>query len=388
MITTRRFTTTLGHEDSGTGRSIPPACLPDFPLMALAVLLLLACPVITPRADVPCGTFSIVAHDPATGEVGVAVQSRVFGVGQRVAWAQGGVGAVATQAQSNESFGPNGLRMLAAGLTAQETLDALLAHDQGRDNRQVGVVDAQGGVANWTGSGCLNWAGDSAGVGFTCQGNILTGADVVAGMARAFQETAGQELALRLITALEAGQAAGGDSRGQQSAAILIGRYHPQYPEYTYRYVDIHVEDHATPIVELRRLFEMYEAQGLVQAHMRFAEWRTAQGDSAGACLERERVGQVLVRAVERDVRDAGMLNSLAWYAATNDLYLPQALIAAQRAVELEPSDSNILDTLAEVHFRLGQTEQAIAVETRARELSPEDRYLEEQLARFRGTQR
>lgn len=355
-----------------------------------AFFALLACGLIAaaPRAAEPCGTFSIVAHDPATGEVGVAVQSRVFGVGPRVAWAQGGVGAIATQAQSNESFGPIGLGMLGAGLTAQETLDALLAHDKGRDNRQAGVVDARGGVANWTGAACLNWAGDSAGVGFTCQGNILTGADVVAGMARAFQESAGQELALRMIKALEAGQAAGGDSRGQQSAAILIGRVHPDYPEYAQRYVDIRVEDHATPIAELRRLYELYEAQGLVQAHMRFAEWRAAQGDSAGARHERELVGQVLVRALDRDVRDAGMLNSLAWFAATNDLYLPEALVAAQRAVELEPRDTNILDTLAEVYFRLGRIEEAIATESRAAEMAPQDSYLKEQLTRFRAARR
>ncbi len=353
--------------------------------LALAAWALLCA---APRADQTCGTFSIVAHDPSTGEVGVAVQSRVFGVGPRVAWAQGGIGAIATQAQSNESFGPNGLAMLGAGLTAQETLNALLAHDEGRESRQAGVVDARGGVANWTGSACLHWAGDSAGVGFTCQGNILTGADVVAGMVSAFEASAGQELALRLIKALEAAQAAGGDSRGQQSAAVLIGRPHPDYPEYAQRYVDIRVEDHATPIAELRRLYEIYEAQGLVQAHMRFAEWRAAQGDSAGARHERELVGQVLVRALDRDVRDAGMLNSLAWFAATNDLYLDEALVAAQRAVDLQPRDSNILDTLAEVYFRLGKTEQAIATESRALEIAPEDNYLKEQLARFRGSQR
>jgi uncharacterized Ntn-hydrolase superfamily protein len=175
------------------------------------------------------------------------VQSRVFGVGPRVAWARGGIGAVATQAQSNESFGPTGLYLLEAGLSAEETLDWLLAHDEARAYRQVGIVDARGGVANWTGANCLSWAGDSAGVAYSCQGNILASGQVVAGMVQAFETTRGQELGRRLITALEAAQAAGGDSRGQQSAAILIGREHPQYPEYTYRYVDIRVEDHATP---------------------------------------------------------------------------------------------------------------------------------------------
>lgn len=339
----------------------------------------------TSSAEESVGTFSIVAYDSTTGEVGVAVQSRVFGVGVRVAWARGGIGAIATQASSNESFGPNGLTLLEAGLTAQETLDKLLGDDEGRSNRQVGVVDAGGGVANWTGTGCSSWAGDSAGVGVTCQGNILTGPDVVTDMIRAFRRTSGEELARRMIAALEAGQAAGGDSRGQQSAAILIGRYHPQYPEYTERYVDIRVDDHEQPIAELHRLYEMYEAQGMVQAHMRFAAWREEEGDDGGAQRERDRVGRALEWALEGSVEDAGMLNSLAWFTAINDIYLPQALIAAKKAVELEPENTAILDTLAEVYFRLGRVDEAIDTITGALALAPDDGYLKEQLERFRA---
>ena len=338
-------------------------------------------------ADVATGTFSIAAYDSLTGEVGVAVQSRVYGVGPRVAWVQGGVGAIATQAQSNESFGPTGLRLLETGLSAQETLDWLLRHDPGRDNRQVGVVDARGGVANWTGASCLFWAGDSTGAGYTCQGNILVSAEVVAGMRLAMEDTRGQDLARRLLAALDAAQAAGGDSRGQQSAALLIGRVHPEFPEYTSRYVDVRVEDHSEPIAELRRLYEIYEAQGLVQAHLRFATWLDGQGDSLGARRERERVGEVLRRMLESGEGDAQMLNSLAWFTVIHDIYLDEALAAAQRAAELEPEDSNILDTLAEVYFRKGQVEKAIEIESRALELSPEDAYLKEQLERFRGAE-
>jgi len=345
-------------------------------VLALA-LLALAVPA--------AATFSIVAYDPETGELGVAVQSKVFGVGPRVAWARGGVGAIATQAQSNESFGPEGLRLLAAGLDATAARDTLIARDAGRDLRQLAIVDATGGVAAWTGPGCSHWAGDAQGVSFSCQGNILVGPAVVAEMARAFSESKGRELGDRLIAALEAGQAAGGDSRGQQSAALLVTRVHPDYPEYAERYIDIRVEDHPLPIAELRRLFTLYEAQGLVQAHLRFSEWLQAKGDAAGARRESERVGLLLLRTVERPDADAGTLNALAWFAATHDLHLEAALIAAQRAVALEPKDSNILDTLAEVLFRRGETAKAIEVETRALELNPEDAYLKEQLARFRG---
>jgi uncharacterized Ntn-hydrolase superfamily protein len=354
-------------------------------LAVLTLALLSGAPVF---AAEPCGTFSIVAYDSSTGEVGVAVQSCVFGVGSRVAWVEGQVGAIATQAMSNESFGPNGLRMLAAGMSARETMDRLLARDADRDHRQVGIVDAKGGAANWTGSDCLHWAGDSAGVGFSCQGNILVSAEVVRGMVRAFGETAGQELARRLIGALDAAQAAGGDSRGRQSAAILIGRHHPDYSEYAQRYVDIRVEDHKTPIAELRRLYEIYESQGLVQAHLRFAQWLEAEGDSAAAGGERERVGEVLGRILHQGIEDAQVLNSLAWFSAIHDIYLEQALQAAQRAVELKPEDSNILDTLAEVHFHLGNSAKAIEIESRALELSPDDAHLKKQLARFRGISR
>jgi len=336
-------------------------------------------------ADDRCGTFSIVACDTTTGEVGVAVQSRVFGVGPRVAWVRGGIGAIATQAQSNESFGPRGLDLLAAGLSAGETLEWLVAHDTLAARRQLGVVDARGSVAHWTGPECLFWAGDSSGGGFTCQGNILVGPDVVAAMVGAFEGAAGRELADRLIAALEAGQAAGGDSRGRQSAAVLVGRPHPEFPEYAHRYVDIRVDDHATPIAELRRLYDMYAAQGLVQAHSRFADYLARIGDEPGAQRERTRIADVLRRLLAQNVEEAGTLNALAWYAATHDLYLSDALIAAQRAVALEPENSNILDTLAEVHFRRGEIGQAIAVAERALTLSPDDPYLQGQLARFRG---
>lgn len=344
-------------------------------LLAFVLLVLVAAPA--------AATFSIVAYDAETGEVGVAVQSRVYGVGQRVAWARGGVGAVATQANSNESFGPQGLALLAAGLSAEEALKQLLAHDEGRDQRQLGIVDMDGAVAAWTGPGCSDWAGDRQGAAFSCQGNILAGAAVVDDMAQAFAAAEGRELADRLIAALEAGQAAGGDRRGRQSAAVLVGRAHPDFPEYAERYVDIRVEDHATPIAELRRLYGMYEGQGLVQAHMRFAEWLADAGDEAAADAERGRVGELLVRTLERPDATAGTLNGLAWFTATHDIYLDQALAAAERAVNLEPTDSNILDTLAEVQYRRGDAEAALATIGRALELSPGDAYLTGQKERF-----
>ena len=217
-------------------------------------------------AGEPVATFSIVGFDPETGELGVAVQSKFFAVGAVVPWAKAGVGAIATQAFANTTYGPRGLEMLEAGTSAQETVDALLAADDPaqRSRRQVGIVDAKGGVAAFTGQECLSWAGDEKGEHFTAQGNILVDERTVEAMANAFRTTKGR-LGEKLMRALEAGQAAGGDSRGQQSAAILIVKEGGGYAGYDDRYCDLRVDDHAEPIKELRRIFDMWRVDANIR---------------------------------------------------------------------------------------------------------------------------
>jgi uncharacterized Ntn-hydrolase superfamily protein len=202
-------------------------------------------------------TFSIVARDPETGDLGVAVASKFLAVGAVVPWLRAGVGAVATQAHANVAYGPDGLAMIEGGLTAQEALDRLVAADAERDLRQAGIVDSHGNAATWTGPGCSDWAGGRTGDGFCCQGNILTGPDVVDAMADAYSTATGT-FAERLITALDAGQAAGGDSRGQQSAAIAIVRSGGGYGGGNDRWIDLRVDDHPTPLTELRRLVALH----------------------------------------------------------------------------------------------------------------------------------
>lgn len=202
-------------------------------------------------------TFSIVARDPANGDLGVAVASKFLSVGAVVPWAQAGIGAAATQALANMGFGPQGLALMADGMSAVETLESLLAQDEGREHRQAGFVDDAGGAAAFTGTNCSAWAGHIIGEGFTCQGNILTGPEVVEAMATAFRTTGG-ELAERLLAALLAGDRAGGDSRGRQSAALYVARAHGSYGGYTDRYVDLRVDDHADPVPELARLLELH----------------------------------------------------------------------------------------------------------------------------------
>jgi uncharacterized Ntn-hydrolase superfamily protein len=203
-------------------------------------------------------TFSIVGYDPKTEELGIAVQSKFIGVGAVVPWAKAGVGAVATQSYANTSYGPAGLKLMEDGRTAQEALDILIANDEGRAKRQAGIVDAKGNAATYTGDECFDWAGGVTGPNFAAQGNILVSKETVEAMGNTFQKTEGS-LAYRLTQALDAGQEAGGDSRGRQSAALLIVKEKGGYAGYNDRAIDLRVDDHPDPIKELIRIFNLHQ---------------------------------------------------------------------------------------------------------------------------------
>jgi len=203
-------------------------------------------------------TFSIVAFDPETGDLGVAVQSKFPNVRAVVPWAKAGVGAVATQSFANTSYGSRGLKLMENGASAEEAMRILTSSDEQREQRQAGIVDASGRSANFTGKECFNWAGGITGKNFAVQGNVLAGKAVVEGIARAFQETKGP-LAERLIAALESGQKAGGDRRGMQSAALLVVRKGGGYGGYTDNFIDISVYDNPDPIAELRRCYNLHK---------------------------------------------------------------------------------------------------------------------------------
>lgn len=207
----------------------------------------------------PVATFSIVGYDAETGQLGIAVQSKFFAVGAVVPWAEAGVGAIATQSWANTTYGPNGLKLLKSGRSAEQTLKRLIADDPGHATRQVGIVDAKGNVANYTGDECNEWAGAVSGEHYTAQGNILAGEDVVKAMGKAFEETEG-ELADKLMAALFAGQDKGGDTRGQQSAALLVVQEGRGYGGFNDRYIDLRIDDAEEPIEELQRLLELHKA--------------------------------------------------------------------------------------------------------------------------------
>src|SRR5215211_5595236 len=211
-------------------------------------------------AEPPFATFSIVAFDSEARQWGVATQSKFLAVGSVVPWAEAESGAVATQSYANPRYGPDGLALMRQGIPADEVVRRLTEADDGRETRQLGVVDAEGRAATFTGRECHDWAGGRTGDGYAAQGNILVSAATVDALAERFESTRGRPLAERLIDALAAAQAAGGDSRGQQSAALLVVEKDGGYANLTDVLVDLRVDDHERPIEELRRLYALHDA--------------------------------------------------------------------------------------------------------------------------------
>lgn len=251
-------------------------------------------------------TFSIVARDPANGDVGVAVASKFLAVGSAVPWAEAEVGAVATQSYANTSCGPRGLAMMKAGLSATEALERLIAEDEGRDQRQLGVVDVQGRAAAYTGKGCYGWAGHLLREGVACQGNILTGPETLDAMVEAFECISGQ-LSDRLSAALKAGDEAGGDRRGKQAAALLVMRKGAGYGGFNDVLVDVRVDDHLEPVPELGRLLDLH--------HLYFG---TTPPE------EKVRIDEALVREFQERMRRFGYYDgamSGAWDEATQSAF-------------------------------------------------------------------
>jgi uncharacterized Ntn-hydrolase superfamily protein len=286
---------------------------------ALAAALLVALPAAAASPRRPIATFSIAARDPATGELGVAVASRFFGVGTVVPWARAGVGAVATQAFANTGYGPRGLDLLERGASPAEALAILLRADADRERRQVGLVAADGASVTYTGAGCTTWAGGRSGPGYAVQGNILTGEPVVDAMEKAFLAAPGT-LAERLYAALAAGDAAGGDSRGRQSAALLVVKAGAGYGGFTDRAVDLRVDDHPQPLAELRRLL------------------------------------------------DLALLNQ-AWnegWTAFTQRRFAEALVAQERAARLGPENGEVLYDLAVIRLAAGKRPEALQALGRA----------------------
>ncbi len=277
-------------------------------------------------ADEGEGTFSIIARDPASGELGMAVHSKAHAVGSRTISAKGGVAVIAHQATSNPMYGQVGLELLQRGMTPQQALDYMVRADEGRDSRQVSILDMQGRSASWTGSRPQDWKGHRCTPDYCVQGNILAGPQVLEGMARGFEAAAGQPLAERLLLALDGGQAEGGDRRGMQSAALMIVKPLAGAAGFSDRIIDARVDDHRSPIVELRRVFNVFRANQMIA--------------DANRQLQGNRQEEAVRTAIAASELAPGSDN--AWVGLAN-IYLkagrkPESLAALRRAIELNPA--------------------------------------------------
>lgn len=283
-------------------------------LLLAGCLLPAVSPAQPPGAARPVHTYSIVARDPDTGELGVAVQSHWFAVGTLVPWARAGVGAIATQSFIDVRYGVEGLALLQAGKSAPEALAALLRADPTPEVRQVGMIDAQGRVAQHTGRQCIRYAGHLAGDNFAVQANLMADPGVPEAMAAAFRAARG-DLAERLLAALDAAQAVGGDLRGRQSAALRVVRAQPSERPWEDTLVDLHVEDHPAPLRELRRLLTLERAYD-----------RMNEGDHA---LERNDIDGALAQYAAAEALAPDNVEMQFWHAV--------ALVNAQRVADALP---------------------------------------------------
>ena len=292
--------------------------------ISLVFLLLINCMVVAAQQR-PVHTFSIVARDPDTGELGVAVQSHWFSVGPIVPWAEAGVGAVATQSFVDPSYGKNGLEMMRAGKSAPDVLKELLGKDEAREVRQVAMIDAQGRVEAWTGRNDIQAAGHIVGKNFSVQANLMLNDKVWPAMARAFENTKG-DLAERMLAALDAAQAVGGDIRGRQSAALVVVTGKPTGQAWKDRTFDLRVDDSPQPLVELRRLVKLQRAYN----HMNAGDLAVEKKDNEGALRE--------YSAAEKLVPDSAEM--IYWHAVAlaNMKRVDEALPLFAKAFAMEPS--------------------------------------------------
>ncbi|PJJ60225.1 DUF1028 domain-containing protein [Hymenobacter chitinivorans] len=282
-------------------------------------------------------TFSIVARDPATGDMAVAVQSHWFSVGTAVSWGEAGVGVVATQSFTNKSFGTRGLALLKSGKTAQQALDELLATDEGRDVRQVAILDAQGNVATHTGKKCVDMAGHQQGKQFSVQANMMLTDKVWPAMAQAYEKNAQLPFAERVLSALDAAQAAGGDIRGRQSAALLVVRGKATAAPWDDRLIDLRVEDNPAPLPELARLLRLTRAYD----HMNAGDLAVEKNDMPRAIQEYEAAEKMFPKNLEMQY----------WHAITlaNKQQLPAALALLRSIFRQEPNWRTLTERLPKV---------------------------------------
>ncbi|MBZ5543113.1 MAG: DUF1028 domain-containing protein [Acidobacteriia bacterium] len=353
---------------------------------SIAVLVL--APVLPGAAKPrPAGTYSIAGFDPVAGDLGVAVQSRYLAVGVGAPFAKANVGAIAIQCFQNASYGPRGLELLEKGLSPKEVVDELIRADPERDLRQVGVVDAHGRSFSYTGKNCPEWRGGRFGPNYVVQGDIVVGEAVVVSLEKAFVNTGGS-LADRLLAALDAAEAAGGDRRGKQSAALLVVRKNGGVSGFSDRFIDIRVDDNPDSVRELKRIYALWERQFLALSRLRTAEDFARAGNVEAARLERERARAPFEQDLRANPNDVDALETIAWVLTETGLDLDRAVELAERAIKLAPGEDDYRATLAEAYFRKGNIAKAIEIETELVQKNPGDTDYAKSPDRFKAAQK
>jgi uncharacterized Ntn-hydrolase superfamily protein len=357
--------------------------------IALATVLLAGAAISDVRAQAPDRTpdgaipgCSIVARDPMTGDIGIAVSSGVPAVGAVVPWASANTGGIATQARANTAFGPEGLRMLGYGWSAGQTLDSLLLADPDRDSRQIGIVDNNGNSMAFTGPGCRPYAGHKSGAGYVVLGTFLSGASVLDSMASAFERTGG-DLADRLLAALSVAGPARNDGRGGHSAALVVVRTGGGYGGQNDRFIDLRVDDHADPVGELRKIYLLWNSTVLIGRRLATIDQFNRDRQFAAAQEETRRVVESLNAQLKEHPDDPVVLDRVAWILATYDIARDRAIELSKRAVAIAPGDLGFRATLAECYFRLGMVDEAVRIASEIVAKEPGNEYYRGRLQKY-----
>jgi uncharacterized Ntn-hydrolase superfamily protein len=329
------------------------------------------------------GAFSVILYDPSTGEIGIGVLSHAPACGGYVPWVEAGVGAIATQGETNDSWGPRGLEMLRAGVPVEKMVDSLRQTDDGFQRRQLGALDRAGWPSGYSGLELVNWSGGILDTNFAMQANTMSSRAVMDGLADTVRIVKSRPLAERLLLALSLGERFKADWRGARSAAILVGRLNPGRPADATRYISLRVDDGAHPTALLAAQYRAWRASRLVAAELDYAGWYRRSGDAARATREEARAMSDVKSALADSALSAPALNAMAWQLARRGAMLDDAWAAITRAQAVEPRSTEFTDTAAEIRLRQGRPADALALAKDALSRVPPDEYLQERVKFF-----
>ena len=352
--------------------------------MKRLVFLFLLVPAFARAADMN-GAFSIVARDPYTGEMAVACMSHAPACGNVVPWVQAGIGAIATQGETNPSWGPRGLQFMRDSMLPSGIVDTLMKSDPGLQRRQVAMLDRKGWPGGYSGGELVNWSGGILDSNLAVQGNTMpdnTSLQAIFDTLKA--ASLDQPLSERLLDGLAHAVRRKADWRGARSAALLVGRVNPNRPEDTSRYVYLRVDDDPDPVGKLTALYRTWRASQLVAAHLDYAAWYRGAKAAPRAARDSVRAAAAVEQALADPTLGAPALNAMAWALARRTAMLDKAWTAIERARKAEPKNTEFMDTAAEVRAQQGMMEEALKILEAATKLVPTDEYLAARLDAMR----